>query len=189
MGKLEDRQTAAGGSSGSVAAQLSTLAGSMPPLDPAIAQGFAGACFCGRISYAVQGVPLFAYLCHCTDCRRINGTAFHTGIVARADDLSLRGQEPGSFACMADSGNSISRFHCNHCGSQLYSQTMAEPAIVSLKAGSVTSAPQDLIRPVLQIFFRSRVPWVPAPVDILTYATGMRGQTPIHPSAEGPAEV
>ncbi|KAF7347513.1 hypothetical protein MVEN_01507500 [Mycena venus] len=35
-----------------------------------------GSCFCGDVSYAVKGKPLFSLYCHCTQCQRADGAAF-----------------------------------------------------------------------------------------------------------------
>lgn len=143
--------------------------------------GFEGGCFCGAIRYRVSAAPYFVYLCHCSDCRRINGSAFHTGIAVPLASLDVTSGTPDTFETTADSGNTITRYHCAHCATQLWSITTADNTLVSVKAGSVTSVPADAIRPMMQIFWDSRVAWAPVEANITTYARGLRGATPIRP--------
>lgn len=148
-------------------------------MSDALAKGFSGGCFCGAVTYRVTGAPRFAYHCHCTDCRRINGTAFHTGIAVDRALFAITAGAPSPYATEADSGHTITRWSCATCATQLWSATTADETLVSVKAGSVTSVPHDAIRPTLQIFAQSRVPWADVPDALITYARGMRGETPI----------
>ncbi|XWN32553.1 MAG: GFA family protein [Devosia sp.] len=149
--------------------------------DDTLASGFDGACFCGDVTYQVVGPAMFAYHCHCSDCRRINGTAFHTGIAVKRDVFRHSTGALSAFVTKADSGNTITRWACPRCATSLWSVTTADETMMSIKAGTVTSIPHDQIHPKLQIFYQSRVPWANAPSDLITYSHGMRGQTPITP--------
>lgn len=149
------------------------------PSNDALTDGFEGGCFCGAIHYRVHVAPRFTYLCHCSDCRRINGSALHAGIAVDASGFEITAGTPHDFATTADSGHTITRYACARCGTQLWSITTADMSMVSLKAGSVTSVAHEDIRPTLQIFWDSRVPWVEVPGNLTTYARGLRGATPI----------
>ncbi|KAK0233790.1 Mss4-like protein [Armillaria fumosa] len=35
-----------------------------------------GGCYCGKLRYAVKGLPLLSAYCHCTLCQRFNAAAF-----------------------------------------------------------------------------------------------------------------
>ena len=39
-----------------------------------------GTCHCGNITYQAEIDPEQVYICHCTDCQSICGTAFRWGI-------------------------------------------------------------------------------------------------------------
>ncbi|MEM8680416.1 MAG: tRNA preQ1(34) S-adenosylmethionine ribosyltransferase-isomerase QueA, partial [Planctomycetota bacterium] len=43
----------------------------------------------GKIKFVATSAPRFSYHCHCSDCRRINGTAFHTGVVVNSADFRV----------------------------------------------------------------------------------------------------
>lgn len=154
---------------------------SPPPVHAAFAAGFSGSCLCGAVAFRSAGPPLFVYVCHCTDCRRINGTAFHTGLVAKADDFAFTAGDPERHMARADSGNTITRWFCRGCGTALGSISTGDETIVSVKAGAVTSVPAEAIVPTLQIFYESRVPWARLPDRLVTYARGRRDGPPIVP--------
>ncbi|MEM8552477.1 MAG: GFA family protein [Pseudomonadota bacterium] len=159
--------------------EAKTIVPGAKSLGAPFADGFAGGCFCGDIAYEVSAPPRFAYICHCSDCRRINGSAFHTGLVVDAHAFKIVRGSPARFDCIADSGNVISRYHCAACGAQLYSQTSADPSIVSVKAGSVTSVPHSEIVPTVEIFVTSEVEWNAQAGGTIRYARGIRGQSPL----------
>lgn len=159
--------------------QSNTHVPGVGPASAAFDRGFSGGCFCGAIRYRVSVPPRFVYVCHCTDCRRINGSAFHTGIVVPTDAFVIEAGEPALFEATADSGNTIARYHCAKCGTQLYSQTTADLSVVSMKAGSVTSVPEEEIVPTVEIFVTSRVEWSGPLQGTVRYARGVRGQTPL----------
>ena len=50
-----------------------------------------GGCHCGALRYAVSKPPLATYVCHCTDCQRISGSAFNISIVFPSDSVSING--------------------------------------------------------------------------------------------------
>jgi len=57
------------------------------------------------------------YTCHCTDCQRINSSAFSIGIVVAENAFRLSGIEPRSIQRTADSGRVSTRLVCPECGS------------------------------------------------------------------------
>ena len=141
--------------------------------------GFEGGCFCGAVRYRVRATPRFAYICHCTDCRRVSGTAFHTGVVVDAAAFDCVAGTPAAFASRADSGHEITRFHCASCGGALWSRTTADLSIVSVKAGTVASVDGDRVRPEKQIWIDSRVEWLSLPAGLESYRKGLRGALPV----------
>lgn len=143
-----------------------------------LAGGFAGACPCRAVAYRTPATPLFAYICHCTDCRRFSGTAFHTGIALPAAGFAVYGT-PGRHATRADSGHTITRRHCPACGGALWSSTTADESIVSVKAGTVASHDPDALLPEKQIWIDSRVGWLALPEGLESYRRGLRGERPV----------
>ncbi|MGH2509418.1 MAG: GFA family protein, partial [Ktedonobacteraceae bacterium] len=50
-----------------------------------------GSCACGNVTYRCND-PVQVVNCHCTLCRSINGSAFSTYVVAKADTVEISGQ-------------------------------------------------------------------------------------------------
>ena len=48
-----------------------------------------GGCHCRALRYTVTQAPLGAYVCHCTDCQSLSGSAFAIGVVVPDTAFSL----------------------------------------------------------------------------------------------------
>jgi hypothetical protein len=42
-----------------------------------------GGCHCGYIAYEAEADPAKTYICHCTDCQTLSGSAFRTVLPTR----------------------------------------------------------------------------------------------------------
>src|SRR5215470_6918097 len=48
-----------------------------------------GACYCGYITYEAEADPQKPFICHCTDCQQLSGSAFRIGIRVASDDFRM----------------------------------------------------------------------------------------------------
>jgi len=112
-----------------------------------------GSCYCGAVKYAVADRFRYAQNCHCSNCRRVTGSAFKPfagierhklSIVAGGDQVMIYGEELGN------------NTHCRACGSLLYS-VVREGEYVHVAMGTLIDAPS--IRPSAHIFVGSKAPW------------------------------
>ena len=118
---------------------------------------FSGGCACGAIRYECSGEPLGALNCHCRDCQRMSGSAFNTALVVPSASFRLTHGEPKSYAKQGDSGNTLRRAFCDTCGSPLFTENVARPAFVGIKAASVDDP--SWVRPDMDIWTASAQPW------------------------------
>ena len=118
---------------------------------------FSGGCLCGDVRYECKSAPAFAYYCHCTDCQKASGTAFHTGLLVSRDDFTVTSGEAKTWSRPSDAGNTVTHAFCGNCGAQLYVYSSAGPERLSIKAGSLDDT--SWIKPELQIWTQSEVPW------------------------------
>ena len=51
-----------------------------------------GSCHCGKITLIAEVDPSTAMVCHCTDCKIISGGPCRTGVVAKAENISITGE-------------------------------------------------------------------------------------------------
>ena len=109
---------------------------------------YTGSCLCGQIRYRIEGEPLGARMCWCTDCQKIaSGSAtvnalFAPQTIAYEGDIAL-------FERVADSGNVVERGFCPKCGSQIFSRPKANDTPTRIRIGTLDDpsaiAPQAII--------------------------------------------
>jgi hypothetical protein len=111
-----------------------------------------GSCFCGAITYEVEGDLGRTYYCHCSRCRKISGSAFSANaVIAPAQFRITQGKE--LLASFTD-GNGVSRAFCSRCGSHL---VVSQGDQMRLRLGSLDTplgAPLDM-----HIFAASKADW------------------------------
>ncbi len=118
-----------------------------------------GACHCGAIRYEAEVDPATAGICHCTDCQVLSGTAFRVVIRAAAGSFRLVSGTPRIYVKTADSGAQREQAFCEHCGSPIYATSVGpEPRVYNLRVGTIEQRAE--LRPVVQIWARSRLPWL-----------------------------
>jgi hypothetical protein len=126
-----------------------------------------GGCLCGAIRYRVQGEPGAQAVCHCRNCQRQGGSAFSVLLGVRADILEIDGT-PAVFVDHGESGRQVNRHFCRACGSPIYSELPASPAVVYLKAGTLDDV--SVMNPKLHVWCASAWPWTVIPEGAIEIA-------------------
>jgi hypothetical protein len=118
-----------------------------------VARTLTGTCFCRAVLYEVVDAFRYAMNCHCSNCRRVTGSAFKP----------FAGIERGKFAVtqgadklMVYGDDKTNDTHCRQCGSLLFS-VVRDGAFVHVAMGTLVDAPS--IRPSRHIFVGSKAPW------------------------------
>jgi hypothetical protein len=118
-----------------------------------------GRCHCGRITYEADVDPDEVYICHCTDCQSITGSAFRWGVPVAEKAFKLLGGEPKTYVRITESGATSRQLFCPDCASPLYSITIGtEPKVFYLRLG--TARQRSELRPRIQYWCRSAQKWV-----------------------------
>jgi hypothetical protein len=113
-----------------------------------------GSCLCGAIRYEIDGELGAIVLCHCSMCRKAQGSAFATTapvdparfrIVAGADQLRAYRSSPGKERCF-----------CSSCGSPIISRRDAPP-MVRVRVGTLDTPISA--RPTAHIHVASKAEW------------------------------
>ncbi|HSV52454.1 MAG TPA: GFA family protein [Burkholderiaceae bacterium] len=114
-----------------------------------------GSCLCGKVAYQLTGTPIAMYYCHCSTCRKANGSSFATNMMVRSEDFSfVSGQDLlSSFESSPDKR----RYFCSACGSPIYSQAEQSKHMVSVRCGTLDEDPA--VRPSAHIYVASKAPW------------------------------
>jgi len=116
---------------------------------------YKGSCLCGKVRFEITGEIQSIIYCHCSQCRKAQGSAFATnGNVATEDFNFLSGvNELTGY----ESSPGQTKYFCKHCGSPIISKNESNPDNVRVRLGTIES---DIIeRPVAHIFITSKANW------------------------------
>lgn len=95
-----------------------------------------GQCLCGTVKYHYL-MPLFeTIICHCTDCRQAQGTAFafNSAIQKQYFVIDSGKQDLKEYFHSPEKA----RVFCGCCGSPIFSYRLDLPDIIRLRLGTVT---------------------------------------------------
>jgi hypothetical protein len=113
----------------------------------------AGMCLCGAVHYAVADEFVYAANCHCSNCRRVTGSAFKPFAGIESDKLAITEGSDNLLIFGETRGHDA---HCKTCGALLYS-LVRDGAFVHVTMGTLVDDPT--IRPTCHIFVGSKAPW------------------------------
>lgn len=125
-----------------------------------------GSCLCGGVRYDVGGELGPIVVCHCSRCRKANGSAFQAVSPVPAADFQL--QSGHGLLAEYESSPGVFRVFCRVCASPLYSRRTAMPEVLRLRIGSLDT-PVDG-RPEAHIFTASKAEWYDIRDDAPQYA-------------------
>src|ERR1700687_1597219 len=115
-----------------------------------------GCCHCGKISFEAEINPDYVIICHCTDCQTLSGAPYRVTVPVKTENFKLHGQ-PKTYVKTAASGNKRVLAFCADCGSAIYSTSLEDRAVFSLRLGAVKQRAQLI--PKSQGWCRSALPW------------------------------
>ncbi len=90
---------------------------------------------CGAVRYEVQGELGPIMFCHCSRCRKANGSAFLAAAPIPTERLHfLTGRDA---VAEYESSPGVYRMFCGRCGSPLFSRRDATPETIRLRIGTL----------------------------------------------------
>ncbi len=128
-----------------------------------------GGCACGAVRYRLSSEPMFVHCCHCRDCQRQTGSAFVLNALIETDRIILLSGEPGPTAVPTDSGRPHDIYRCPSCQTAVWSDYGHRPGLRFVRVGTLDDP--DPIRPDVNIYTRTKLPWVILPEDIPAFET------------------
>jgi len=131
-----------------------------------------GSCLCGGVQFALARVPLIV-LCHCSRCRKANGSAFESGAPVPAADFTLRAG--GELIQSYRSSPEIERAFCRVCGSRVPSRSR-DGTLYFVPAGLLDDDPG--VKPALHMFVGSKAPWWDIRDDLPQFEAWVPGYGP-----------
>ncbi len=116
-----------------------------------------GRCHCGQVSFTAEIDPDRVFLCHCTDCQAMSGSAFRMIVQAPTESLRLTGTTK-RYTKVADSGRRRVNVFCPECATPLYATAPEGAPMVNVRLGCVAQR-RELV-PAAQLWHRSALPWL-----------------------------
>lgn len=124
-----------------------------------------GGCLCGAVQFEITGPIRNIVYCHCSRCRKAQGSAFATNGIVAADDLAItRGVEE---LTVYESVPGKTKHFCRICGSPIASKNAADPDNVRVRIGTIESSIDE--RPMAHIFATSKADWEEISGDLPQY--------------------
>ena len=114
-----------------------------------------GRCLCGAFEYEVTGSFGDVRYCHCSKCRRSNGTAFSANARIHRSQWTLRGPREQITEYEHDPG--LFKAFCARCGSPLYARSDRDPDHVRVRLGGFEGALDARI--TAHVWVGSKAPW------------------------------
>ena len=118
-----------------------------------------GACYCGYITYEAEIDPDEVWICHCTDCQTLSGTAFRTLVIVPEDAFLILSGVPKFYVKTGSGGAKREQSFCPECGSPFYSTSLGDgPKVYNIRLGTVRQ--RDESPPKKQYWARSALHWL-----------------------------
>jgi hypothetical protein len=116
---------------------------------------YTGGCLCGAVRFEITEPIRHIVYCHCSQCRKAQGSAFATnGIVSASGFRFLSGADN---LTGFESSPGQNKYFCKACGSPILSKTESKPDQVRVRIGTIDSAIAE--RPEAHIFATSKANW------------------------------
>jgi hypothetical protein len=129
----------------------------------------AGSCACGTITYRFSKRPLAVLNCHCSLCRKTNGSAFSTYVSVRESSFTItQGEEDLQRFAISEN---VAKHFCSRCGTPLFNQNQRYPGLCIIHYGSLERPEQ--LDPTTNIYYADKCPWVAALDQLKNYSEGL----------------
>ncbi len=139
----------------------------MPARPPIPAPPYEGGCLCGQARYRLTGRPRAINACHCTDCRRSSGAGAAIFLHMERGAIELACGDLARFRKTADSGREIDIARCAACGTRLWHEPVAYPALSFVATGTLDDV--SWIVPSSHIWVASGAPTDAVTPDALAF--------------------
>jgi len=115
---------------------------------------YQGGCLCGNVRFEIIGNIKNIVFCHCTQCRKAQGSAFATnGNIDKNDFKFTAGEDQ----LTAYQEGHLTKFFCQQCGSPIISKNTAYPNTVRIRLGAIETPITE--KPEAHIFTTSKADW------------------------------
>lgn len=117
-----------------------------------------GRCLCGKVAYQCFQSPVWSVNCHCRSCQKLSGAPFVSAFSVPADAFEIVTGNTISFSRQAESGNTVSTFHCSECGTRLCAQSDGNKSLINIFAPTLDDA--SGYEPVSNVYLSETAKWI-----------------------------
>ncbi len=122
-----------------------------------------GSCFCGAVTYTIEGILRDARSCHCSMCRKAFSAQASAYALVIADEFSWVSGE--KLLTRYESNHGAGLQFCSRCGSTLCG--VYQGKIHGVTLGCIEGDPEIVLD--RHIFVGSKAPWEVIPEGVLQY--------------------
>jgi len=115
---------------------------------------YRGSCLCGAVRFEINGRIDDIIMCHCSRCRKAQGSAFATNGLVEESAFTLHGEKT---LTGYESAPGNVKYFCSLCGSPMLNRSDKRPGKVRIRLGSIESDIKE--RPTAHIFASSKANW------------------------------
>lgn len=133
---------------------------------------YEGGCLCGAVRYQISGPIRNIVHCHCSRCRKAQGSAFATNGIVNASDFKLVSGADSLTGYESTPGQT--KYFCKVCGSPIMSKTVSKSDQVRVRVGTIESDIEE--RPMAHIFVTSKANWEEIAGDLPQYESHEPGR-------------
>lgn len=123
-----------------------------------------GGCSCGEVRYRLTAAPMFVHCCHCLNCQKHTGSAFVINLLIEATRVEMLSGAPEPVTMPLNGGSPNRIFRCPTCRVAVWSEYGGRAAIRFVRGGTLDDP--AAVSPDVQIYTRSKLPWVRLPEGI-----------------------
>jgi hypothetical protein len=133
-----------------------------------------GSCLCGGVRFRIEQPLAPIQICHCTQCRKAQGTPFATNIPVAA--AAFRLEQGEALLAEFESSPGKLRVFCSRCGSPVYSRRPAIPDVLRVRAGLLDEPVQAQLQAHGHVASKSS--WWPIDDTLPQYAQALGAKQP-----------
>ncbi len=117
-----------------------------------------GSCLCGKVTYQCSKSPVWSVNCHCKSCQKLSGAPFVSAFSVPANAFDIVTGDVISFSREADSGHTVSTFHCSNCGTRLCAQSDGNKQLMNIFASTLDDASN--FEPISNVYLSEAAGWI-----------------------------
>ncbi len=126
---------------------------------------YTGGCYCGAVRFEITSEISNIVYCHCSQCRKLQGSAFATNGVVDSDSFKIISGE--DVLTKHQLSRTQARYFCQHCGSPIKSENTKVLDKVRVRLGTIDSDIKE--QPLAHIFVDSKANWEHICDELLQY--------------------